>query len=167
MTWSRRVSRAAMVRAACGGDLVAPRAAGLDGEALAAELAQVVGGLADRCRALLPVIGADLGGEVRDGEAAGRGGEGGRGGEHGPDPRLVQVDAAGAGGAGPGGQRQLVEDAVGDEPGVDAVQHGAEPFGHAGQPGDDLGELLEHPPGLRVLVLCTIASNRSTRSPLV
>ena len=41
---------------------------------------------------------------------------------------------------------QLVEHAVGEEAGVHTVQGGGEPLGHAGEPGDDLGELLDHPP---------------------
>ena len=41
------------------------------------------------------------------------------------------------------GQRQLVEDAVGEEADVDAVQGGGEPVDHAGQPGDDLGEVVQ------------------------
>ena len=36
------------------------------------------------------------------------------------------------------GSGQLVEDAVGEEADVDAVEHGAEPVDHAGQPGDDV-----------------------------
>ena len=47
MTWSRRVSRAAMVRAASGGDAVAAGAAGLVDELFAPQFAQVVAGLAD------------------------------------------------------------------------------------------------------------------------
>ena len=54
-----------------------------------------------------------------------------------------QVDAAGAGGAEPGGQRQLVEEAIGDEADVSAVQDGGEPVVDAGQPGDDLGEVIQ------------------------
>jgi len=50
---------------------------------------------------------------------------------------LVEVDAGGAGGAKPGGQRQVVEEAVGDEGDVGAVECGGEPAGDAGQPGDD------------------------------
>src|SRR6266702_1674447 len=60
--------------------------------------------------------------------------------EGGADPRLVQVDAADPGSAEPGGQRQLVEGAVGEEADVGAVQGGGEPFGHAGEAGEDLGE---------------------------
>ena len=46
MTWSRRVSRAAMVRAA-GCDVVAAGSAGFVDELFAPQLAQVVAGLAD------------------------------------------------------------------------------------------------------------------------
>ena len=142
MTWSRRVSRAAMVRACAGGDVVAAGRAGLDDQALAAELAQVVGALADRV-AGLPGHLPDPGGELGDGEAMWCGGQGQCRREGGADPGLVQVDAADAGGAEPGGQRQLVEGAVGDEADVGAVQGGGEPVGHAGQPGDDLGEVVQ------------------------
>lgn len=51
-------------------------------------------------------------------------------GQHGADPGLVQIDPANAGGAELGGQRQLIEGAIGDEANVDAVQHGAEPLCH-------------------------------------
>ena len=47
MTLSRRVSSAVMVRAATLGDVVAAGAAGFDDELFAAQLAQVVGALAD------------------------------------------------------------------------------------------------------------------------
>ena len=40
---------------------------------------------------------------------------------------------------------QLVEDAVADESGVHAVQGGGESLGDAGQSGDDVGKLLDHP----------------------
>ena len=47
MTWSRRVSRAAMVRAAERRDVVAAGSAGFVDELFAAQFAQVVAGLAD------------------------------------------------------------------------------------------------------------------------
>ena len=78
MTWSRRASRAAMVRAASGGDVVAAGPAGLGDEALAAELAQVVGGLPGGV-AVVAGHRADPGGVLGDGEAARRGGQGERG----------------------------------------------------------------------------------------
>lgn len=53
------------------------------------------------------------------------------------------------GGADLGGCWQLVEDAVGQEADVDAVEHAGEPVDHAGQAGDDGGELLEHPAGVQ------------------
>jgi hypothetical protein len=68
----------------------------------------------------------------------GGGGQGEGRGEGGADAGLVQVDAAGAGGSELSGHRQLVEDAVGQEADIGAVQGGGEPPGHAGQPGDDL-----------------------------
>jgi hypothetical protein len=58
-------------------------------------------------------------------------------------PGLVQVDAAGAGGAEPGRQRQLIEGAIGQEADVGAVQGGGEPADHAGQADDDLGEVVQ------------------------
>ena len=130
-----------MVRAACGGDVVAARAVWLGDEVLGAEFAQVAGALADRV-AGLPGHGADPGGVLGDGEAVRRGGQGQCRGEGGADPGLVQVDAAGAGGAEPGGQRQVVEHAVGEEGDVGAVECGGEPVGDAGQPGDDLGSTI-------------------------
>ena len=36
------------------------------------------------------------------------------------------------------------EGAVGDEPDIDAVEHGAKPLGHPGQPDDDDRELVQH-----------------------
>jgi len=74
----------------------------------------------------------DLGSELGGGEPVRSAGQGEGSLQGGTDPRLVQVDAAGAGGADPGGLRQLAEDAVGQEAGVGAVQGGGEPFGHAG-----------------------------------
>jgi len=56
---------------------------------------------------------------------------------------LVQVHAADPGSAEPGGQRQLVQGTVGEEADVGAVQGGGEPLGHAGEAGDDLGEVLQ------------------------
>jgi hypothetical protein len=61
----------------------------------------------------------------------------------GADAGLVQVDAADPGGADPGGQRQLIEGGVVEEADVDAVEGGAEPLGHAGQAGDDLGKVVQ------------------------
>jgi hypothetical protein len=52
MMWLRRASRAAMVRAACGGTWVAAGAAGLVDEVLGSELAQVVGGTASLDRSV-------------------------------------------------------------------------------------------------------------------
>ena len=87
----------------------------------------------------------DPGGELGDGEAARRGGQGERCRQGGADPGLVQVDAAGAGGAEPGWQRELIEGAIGDEADIGAVEGGGEPLGHAGQAGDDDRELLQRP----------------------
>jgi hypothetical protein len=71
------------------------------------------------------------------------GGQGESGVQDGADPRLVQVEAAGAGGSKLGGQGQLAGDAIGQEADVGAVQGGGEPVGHAGQPGDDLAEVVQ------------------------
>ncbi len=72
MTWSRRVSSAAMVRAACPGDVVAAGRAGFDDEVFAAQFAQVVGGLPDGV-VVLALAGerVDFGREVGDGEPVG------------------------------------------------------------------------------------------------
>ena len=43
------------------------------------------------------------------------------------------------------GQGQLVEETVGEESDVDAVQHGGEAIHHRGKTGHDLRELLQHP----------------------
>ena len=59
-------------------------------------------------------------------------------GQGGADPCLVQVDAADLGPPDLGGQRQLVERAVGQEADVDAVQAGAEPPDHVRELRDDL-----------------------------
>ena len=64
---------------------------------------------------------------------------------------LFRSRPPGPGGADLGGQRQFVEQAARDEPGMNAVQHGAEPPGHVGQPGDDVRELLQGPAGLEGL----------------
>jgi hypothetical protein len=58
---------------------------------------------------------------------------------------LVHVDAADPAGAQSRGQRQLVQRAAGDEAGIDAVQRGAKPLAHAGQPGHDFGEAVKGP----------------------
>ena len=58
-----------------GRDVVAAGSGGFDGESLAAELAQVIGGLPDRVVGV-PVQLPDLGGVLGDGEAVWRGGQG-------------------------------------------------------------------------------------------
>ena len=45
---------------------------------------------------------------------------------------------------------QLVEDGVAEESGVHTVQGGGETFDDAGQPGDDLGKFLDHPPAAQL-----------------
>ena len=91
---------------------------GFVGEVLAAELAEIVGGVADGV-AGLSVNGADLSGEVGDGEAAGGDGQREGGGECGPAAGLVHIDAADAGAAELGGGGQGIEQAVGDEAGIE------------------------------------------------
>jgi len=142
MTWSRRGEQGGDGAGGGWRNLVAPGLAWLDDEVLAAELAQVVSRLAGRV-AGLPGHPADPGGELGGGEAVrcGRQGQCGRQGS--TDPGLAQVDAADAGGADPGGQRQLIQGAVGDEADVGAIQGGGEPVSHSGQPGDDLREVLQ------------------------
>src|SRR6266568_837511 len=125
-----------------GRDVVAAGPAGLGGEVLAAELAQVVGGLPGGVAAVVGQ-GADLGGMLGDGESVWRGGQGQRGRQGGADPGPVEVDAGGAGGAEPGGQWQVVEGGAGDEGDVGAVECGGEPAGDAGEAGDDLGEVAD------------------------
>ena len=123
------------------GHVVAAGAAGFDDEVFAAELAEVVGGLAGGV--VGRADGVDLGGEVGDGEPVGCDGQREHGGQGRAGAGFVEVDAADAGGADLRRVGQLVEDAVGDEADVDAVQGGAEPFEHAGEPGDDLGEPVQ------------------------
>jgi hypothetical protein len=133
---------AAIVRAAWGRDLVAACAAGLDDEALPAKLPQVVSGLADGV-AVVAGHRPDPGCVLGDGEAVGCGGQRECCREGGADPGLVQVDAADPGNTDPGGQRQLIEGPVVEETDIDAVDGRAEPLRHAGQAGDDLGEVLQ------------------------
>jgi hypothetical protein len=61
---------------------------------------------------------------------------------------------------------QAVEGGVGDEGDAGAVESGGEPVGDAGQPGDDLGEVVDAAAAAQLLVLCTVASKRRTCSPL-
>ena len=144
------VSRAPMIRAAPGPDEVAAGAAGFAGQVLAAKLAQVVGGVTGGV-AGLSGHGADLGGEVGDGEAAGGDGQREGGGEHGPGAGLVDIDAADAGAAELGGSGQGIEQAVGDEADIDAVQCRAELLHHLLQAGDDGRELVQGAAAAQVL----------------
>ena len=131
MIWSRRASKALMVRAAVGGDVAAAGPAGFVHELLAAELAQVIGGLPGG----VAVVAGDLpdpGGVLGDGEPARGWGQGERGGQGRPDPRLVQVDPGDPAGPALGWQGQLIQHAVGQEPDIGAVQGGGEPVRHPG-----------------------------------
>ena len=128
------------------GQIVAAGARGFGDELLAAEFAQIVGGLAGVVGGVvLPGHGVDFGGHIGHGEPVGRCGEGEHGRQGGADPGLVHIDAADPAGAQLRGQRQLIQRAVGEEADIDAVQRGAEPLAHAGQPGDDLGKALQCP----------------------
>jgi len=127
---------------AAGRDVVAAGAAGLVDQLLAAELAQVIASLPGGVAVLAGDL-ADPGGVLGDGEPAGGWGEGERCGQRRPDARLVQVDPGDPAGSGLGWQGQLVKDAVGQEPGVGAVQGSGEPVCDAGQPGDDLVEVVQ------------------------
>src|SRR5205807_1784528 len=123
-------------------DVVAAGPAGFVHELLAAELFQVVGGLPGG----VAVVAGDLpdpGGVLGGGEPARCRGQGERGCEGGADPRFVQVDAGGPAWPGLGGQRQLIQHAVGQEADIGAVQGGGEPVRHRGQQGDDLGEVFQ------------------------
>src|SRR6266545_3259505 len=109
----------------------------------------------------------DLVGQVGDGEPVGFGGERDDGPKGGPSTGLVEIDTADTGTSGRRWLVQFVEDPVGDEGDVDAVNGGA--------------ELVEHPvsrstmspkrsrilPTLRYRVLWQTASKRSTCSPFV
>src|SRR5207245_7657057 len=119
-------------------------------QVFAAQFAQVVGGLPDAVVSA-PGHGVDLRGEVGDGEPAQWWGQGEDRREGGAGAGFVQVDTANPDGAELRRLWQLVEGAVGDEADVDAVQHGAEPFGHGGQAGDDGGELVQGPAAAELL----------------
>ena len=134
MTWSRRVSRAAMVRAARGADVVAAGSAGFVDELFAPQLAQVVAGLADGVAAVIDTgEGVHLGGELGDGEPVRRRRQRQGGAQRVTHAGFVEVDTADPGGAQPDAGGQLVEDAVAEESGVHAVQGGGEPLDDAGQ----------------------------------
>jgi pimeloyl-ACP methyl ester carboxylesterase len=94
-------------------------------QAFAAQLAQVISGLTGGV-VLLSGHGADLGGQVGDGEPGRCRGQGQNRLKGSTDPRLVQVNAADADLAELGGTGQLIDCAVWDEGGVDAIQRGAE-----------------------------------------
>src|SRR6266571_1880781 len=102
-------------------DVVAAGSPELGDQAFAAQLPQVISGLAGSV-ILLSGHGADLGGQVGDGEPGRCRGQGQNRPEGSTDPWLVQVDAAHADLAELGGPRQLIEYAVVDEGGVDAIQ---------------------------------------------
>jgi hypothetical protein len=75
---------------------------------------------------------------------AGRGDGEGEDGSHGvAHPGLVDVDAADAGRPQHRAPGQLVEQAVRDEGDVDAVQRGAEGFGHRAQLGGDVAVVVQ------------------------
>jgi hypothetical protein len=92
-----------------------------------------------------------LGGELRDGEPCRRDRQRERRGEGGADPGSVHVEAADPGSGDLGGCGQLVEDVVGEEADVDAVEHAGEPVDHRGQPGGDLAEAVQRPAAAELL----------------
>ena len=135
-----------MVRAAGCADVVAAGSAGFVDELFAPQLAQVVAGLADGVAAVIDTgEGVHLGGELGDGEPVRRRGQRQGGAQRVTHAGFVEVDTADPGGTQPDAGGQLVEDAVAEESGVHTIQGGGEPLDDAGQPGDDLGKLLDHP----------------------
>jgi hypothetical protein len=117
--------------------------AGFGDEFFAAEFAQVVGGVPSGVVGV-PGDGVHPGGQVFDGEAAGRGGQREHCAQGGADPGFVHIDSADAGGADLGGQRQLIEGVIGEEADIKTVQRGGEPIDHAGEPADDLPEAIQN-----------------------
>ena len=123
--------------------MVAAGPAGFDREVFAAQLAQVVGGLAGGVvgaarSCVWTLVARSV--TVNPSGAAARARTAARvvrmrGLFRSMPPTRVASDPARA--------RQLVEGAVGEEADVDAVQGGAEPVDHAGQPADDLGEAVQ------------------------
>jgi hypothetical protein len=91
----------------------------------------------------------DLGGQVGDGEPVRQRGQRDDRGQDRPDPRGVQADPGHSGGADPSWLRQVVQQPVGDEGGVDAVADDVEPVADLLQPGDDVTEPVQHPPDLQ------------------
>ena len=165
MTWSRRVSRAAMVRAASAGTRWRRVRAGLSTEPLAVVVCAGRRPLGGCCSGVGGAgHGADLRGELADGEAV-RGRARASTADGASCIRLVFRSTPPTRVAPASTRGQLVEDAVAEESGIHAVQGGGESFGDAGQLGDDLGELAIMRPQRSSAVLWTIASNRSTRSP--
>src|ERR1035438_1265714 len=154
-----------MVRAACGATQLAAAVPGLGDHLVGAELAQVVGALADGVVRSW-ADGVDLGRQLGDGEPVGRGGEGGDGAQGGADACLVQVDATHAGRADDRGLRELVQDAVGYEGDVRAVEGGAETLERPGEAGDDLGELVEDAADPRGLWCCALSPQSAARARL-
>jgi hypothetical protein len=96
------------------------------------ELAEVVGGLPGGVGGLSGQR-VCLGGELRNGEAVGGGGQGEHCGQGGTQPWLVEIDAADADGSDLGWSWEVIQHPIGEEADVDAVRGGAEPFGEAGQ----------------------------------
>jgi len=136
-----------------------------DGQVLAAQLADVTGGL-PRGVDDVPGQRLDLGGEVGDGAARG-GGQGQGRVEHGADAGLVEVDAAGADGANLSWQRQLVEMPSGKKP-VSAQSRAVANRSAMSASRAAIWPKWSRPRRQRSSrVLCTVASKRRTCSPLV
>jgi hypothetical protein len=98
------------------------------------------------------VVAADLvdfGAQVSDGEPVGFRGERDDGVHDVSGSFPVDIDPTDPGVAGHRRQVHLVEDAVGDERDVDAVQHGAELVHHLAETLDDVTEVVKHPAGVQ------------------
>jgi hypothetical protein len=141
---------------------------GFGKELLAAQFAQVVGALAGAV-----VVGglsghrSDLGGELGDGEALRGDRQRECRGERGANPGEVHVDTADPGCGDVRGCGELVEDAVGQKP---RSTQSSMLVNRSTMPVSWVviwGNLCSLRPQPSCLVLCAIASKRSTRSPLV
>ena len=152
------------------GHVVAAGAARFGDEPFAAQLAQVVGALAGAVAVgVCPVIARTWAVNCATVNPAGADRQRERCGERGADQGYVHVDAADPGSGDLGGCGQLVEDVVGQEAGVDAVEHAGEPVDQTIAVSrvviwPNLSSVLPQP---SCFVLCTIASKRRARSPLV
>jgi hypothetical protein len=137
---------------AAGKCFIAARAADAGDDVLAAQLFQVIGGLAGAVVCVVLITdGTHPGGDLGGGEAVGRG----RQGDHRLDDRahagLVEIDAADDGFADPCSRRELLEHVIGDEALIDAAQGVGKSLQHAFQSRDHLGELVERAAAVELL----------------